>query len=219
MLYIVKAVKKQKIIIGWILLLLCSYIIISNASRGAFLALVAGFILFLWYYFKNIKSWIILVAFGIIIAFFAIRYLEDLFDFILTRFQHQGFEDVGRVELLIMSWDAFWNSNMLGVGTGNFVPIMEFEYNLDITAPHNLFLEIGVQYGLLILLGFLFLLWRIVQKSMVVGNFHSIKWFVILTMCIFLISSTINSAYLLGIHLWLFLSSLYVVVDKRYVYD
>ena len=83
-------------------------------------------------------------------GYFSYKYLGDLFWLITERFITQGLEDEGRANLITSSYDALLNSYLMGIGAGNFKPMMENYYKLEIAAPHNFFLEILIQYGLFI---------------------------------------------------------------------
>jgi O-antigen ligase len=95
------------------------------------------------------------------------------------------------------------------------MPAMNSVYHLKITAPHNLFLEIGVQFGLVIFLLFMGMLLRLFLKQSSNKN-KSSKFIIISSLAMFPLTSIIDSGYILSIVIWLFLASLYVIADKQY---
>ena len=186
-----------------------------NGSRGAVLNLLLGFTVFVLYYLKGKKSIIIITLISLFSVFISVYYFNDLFYLIFGRFEAQGFSDEGRTELLFKSWDALLNTKMIGVGAGNFKATMESVYKLENTAPHNLFLEVGIQYGLLIFLFFIGMFKRLYSKQKANPK-NSSKFITIASLVMLPLTSTIDSSYILSISIWLFLASLYIIADKNY---
>lgn len=206
---------KVNTFVAWILLLCLCYLVVSNSSRGAMFCLVIGLCLFGLYYLKQGKGVLVLLLVAVVVAMYVDQHFDDLFGVILNRFEVQGLDDDGRAENIVYGWDAFLNSGMLGIGAGNYMPAMELDYGLEISAPHNLFLEIGVQYGLFIMVAFLGMLWRIWSKARV--NQSKInRQFIVVALCVYPFSHIINSGYLLNVSMWLLLASMYVLADECY---
>ncbi len=214
MFYILKSVSKKQMIFGSIVLLVLSYIILTNSSRGAIFCLLLGFILFFIYYIKSGGRLSYLFIVIVVAVFFAIRNYESLFGVIFNRLEVQGLDDQGRLDNIIYGWNVFLDSNLLGIGTANYIPVME-TYGLSVTAPHNIFLEIGVQYGIFILVGFLILLWHVIKKGLLNPN-KANKAFVLIAISIFPLAGVINSVYLLMAPIWIFLSSASIIANKNY---
>lgn len=206
---------KMPAFMAWALLLCLCYLVVSNSSRGAIFCLAIGLYLFGLYYLKQGKGVLVLLLVAVVMAVYAVQHFDDLFGVILNRFEAQGLEDDGRMENIAYGWDAFLNSGMMGIGAGNYMPVMEWDYGLEISAPHNLFLEIGVQYGLFIMVAFLGMLWRIWSKARVNQNKLN-RQFIVVALCVYPFSHIINSAYLLSGSMWLLLASMYVLADERY---
>lgn len=210
--------KKNKSFLYWILLLAISYIIILNSSRGALLVLGVAMILFFLYYFKSKRSKLT-ISFSIIliltVIYFVFRQFKPLFEVIAVRFAIQGFGDQGRLENILAGWDALKNSCFLGIGTGNYIPVMLNKYYLYNPSPHNLFWELAVQYGILFLLGFILLLFKILKLG-IKNNQRVNKYFVIISLSVLPLLSIIDSSYLLGVPIWMFLASLMIIADNRY---
>lgn len=206
--------KKSHVILMWIVVFCFSYIVVSNGSRGAVICLIIGFSIFSVFYFKGKKSiFFIILLFAILLI--VLKNPDSIFGLILGRFNEQGISDEGRLSLLTSSYDAFIESGMLGIGAGNFMPTMDSVYQLELTASHNLFLEIGIQYGFLVLLLFVGLFVKLIHKQKLNEN----KWaklIVVTAIMMFPITSTIDSSYILSVNVWLFLASLFVTSDNYY---
>jgi len=209
------AQKSFKMAINWILLLLLCYLIISNSSRGAVFCLVVGLSVFMFYYLKKGKLiFISLVLIFIVTRYTALLYFEEIFEIISVRLKISGLEDVGRYENITMGLKAVVDSNLFGIGVGNYIPYME-RLGLGISIPHNLFIEIVAQYGVFIFIGFLFILFRIIQS---IRKNQSIFNKVIISIGLFTYPfvNIINSGYLLTASTWLYLASLCIIANKYY---
>ena len=211
-----KTSSKGNFIYYIVLTTLISVIIIWNGSRSAILILGIVLLLFYFYYSKKSKSiFILFLILTAVSGYLIFVYFGDIFGVIFTRFQEQGLEDVGRLENIECGIDALLNSSLLGVGVGNYAPVMEQEYRLGIINPHNMMLEIVVQYGILILTGFLIFVFRILKKAKQ-NEDTSNKTMVVIALCIFPLAMIIDSSHLLNPSVWLFFASLYIIADQYY---
>ena len=214
----VRSLSKIYTVFIWLIILCLSYIIIMNGSRGAALSLMLGYSVFIFFYLKTKRILVILAILFLIAIYILLNYYDEVFTIIANRFAGLGLRDEGRSKLLISSWDAFVKSGMFGIGAGNFIPTMKSVYHLEYTAAHNLFLEVGVQYGLLILILFMGIILRLFFKQR--GNQNkSSKFIIIASLVMFPLTSIIDSSYILSVGVWLFLASLYVIADRQYNID
>jgi teichuronic acid biosynthesis protein TuaE len=209
---------KLKKLFIWVVVICLSYVIIMNGSRGAVLSSLIGLFVFMFYYIKKNKSiWILIAAvFGVL--FLAVIYSQEIFAVIIGRFTEQGLSDDGRSEILTQGLLAFLGTGFFGLGAGNFIPTMVNIYHIELGAAHNLFLEIGAQYGLIILLLFMGMFFRLYKKQKINPN-NSYKYIVIASLCMLPITSTIDSGYILGAWVWMFLGSLFIIADNQYNFD
>ncbi len=218
---VLKIIKQETTIIkfpffNWILLVILCLIIIFNSSRASILCLSVGLLCLGIYFLRN--SWkmlTILTLFMGVALYIAIQ--NDLFLIIFSRFSNQGLGDTGRIENIMYGTKALIDSNLLGIGTGNYTPVME-KFGLEITAPHNILIEIATQFGIFILMGYLYLLFRILRKGMQNPQ-KANKVFVLITILLYPFVHIINSGYLLNTEFWLFLASILIIADKNYNYQ
>ena len=210
----VKSLSKIQTLFIWLIIFCLSYIIVMNGSRGAVLCLLLGYSVFALFYLKK-KGILIILSIIILVGIYMSINYHEVFVIIAKRFTALGLRDPERSKILTSGWDAFLRSGMFGIGAGNFMPTMNSVYHLKITAPHNLFLEIGVQYGLVIFLLFMGMILRLFLKQY--GNHNkSARFITLAALVMFPLTSIIDSGYILGIGIWLFLASLYVIADKNY---
>lgn len=191
------------------------YIVAVNASRGAFLAIFIGSVFFLFFSLKRKAIIRILGIFSLSFLLFLHPSIQSAFKVILTRFKDGGFTDPIRMELLEKGSKALVDSRFIGIGAGNFAPFMKEHYNLSTLSPHNLFLEIGVQYGLIILVYFIALLCVLLfqaKKNPLKRN----RFIVYMSFLILPLISIIDSGYLLGVSVWLFGASLFVISNSKF---
>ncbi|MGJ1436891.1 O-antigen ligase family protein [Sphingobacterium siyangense] len=197
-----------------ILLLLCFfYIIISNSSRGALFALCLVSSMFILKYTKDLKKLIGIIIL-VIIGCAGLLYLSPKFyEVIFLRLTEQSLSDSGRSLAMDAGISELVKSGFFGIGAGGFMKMME-SYKADILPPHNIFLEISVQYGLIVFILFMSLGFRIWKRSQ--EHIEERNKFIIKSgLFIFPIVGIINSGYLLNIWIWMFLASLYIFADKK----
>lgn len=214
-LYSIKKSDKRLITISLSLVLTLSYIIIINSSRAAIASLLITITIFMLYIVKNIKSLLFFTLFFSLFFFILINNFPETFIVIASRIQMQGFGDHSRSEIIKNGLNALANSFYLGVGSGNFKAVMANVYKLELTAPHNLFLEVLVQYGLIIFTFFVLEFFRFFKRLWGIKKTHY-KFLVFTSLCLLPFSSIINSGYLLNASFWILFYSLYVVSDKRF---
>lgn len=210
-----KQLFKKKTILFITLASLVALLIIWNGSRAAVLSLITGLVLFYIYYPKEKEhTGMIIITISLVIGAIFLLMSKDTFQVILVRFQEQGFQDVGRTENISSGFDALLNSSLLGVGVGNYETVMEEKYGLTYINPHNMLLEIAVQYGIFVFLGFLIFLFRILRRAQ--NNIKENKALILVGLGMLPFAMIIDSAYLLSSSMWVFLSSLYIFSAARY---
>jgi hypothetical protein len=215
LLYVSNSKQKKLILFSIFLILSLVYIIIINSSRAATGALIITTIIFMFNFAKNVKSLLWFLALLGVAIYVFLSFFPEIFIVIISRAQLQGFGDASRSEIILKGLDALVNSRFFGVGTGNFQSVMSNVYGLRLTAAHNLFLEILVQYGIIIFSLFIFELCHFLRKQRRIVGVHY-KFIVVTSIILLPLSSIINSGYLLNASFWLLFYSLYVLSDKRF---
>lgn len=215
--FIQKSTLVKVITLGLVLFL--AYIVITNASRGGLLCMGIGFVYFFYKYFRANSTafygWLMIGIIGIV-TFFTVKYADTVFFTLFYRLQSLGMEDNARAEIYSALWELLKDSLFMGVGPGNLQTALKQNSSVEIVAAHNLFLEILVQYGIFIFVGFLILILRIFLKIRQ-GDYVS-KYVVILGLMLFPIASIINSTYLQGTNVWVFIVSLLIMTsDKKFL--
>ena len=201
-------------IISLILIVIISIIIGINSSRAAFVGFLIALFVFVLFYIKNIKT---LIGSGVVftaIIGFLFFSNNDFFNLLFTRFDTQGLADENRYILIEEGIRELLESGFMGIGAGDFIPTMEKIKNLNNYSSHNFFLEVLVQYGLIIFVLFIGFFIRIIRK-----NRHNEKRYTyITTACLFMLPLTfsIDSGYILTVSTWIFIASLYIIADYQY---
>lgn len=210
--YILSRVKVRHLLFGLLAFLLISYILLINASRGGLLSLLICFSIFLFQFRKtNIKHkqvvFLILIS---LICYVIYTYSDVIFLQIISRFVESEaiVNDNSRTELIERALLLFYNSYFCGTGIGSIQASME-AITSGITLPHNLFLEVLVQYGMVIFLcflSFLYLFFQRIRKS----KDLVIRYVMCAALCSLPAMSIINSSYLLFPVVWVYFASLFV---------
>lgn len=194
--------------------LILAYLVIRNSSRGALLCFGASGAVFSYYYYRHGKNKIAFMIVIVLAVIISSTYLASSFDFILERLSSQGGSDHGRTENILTGLRALADSYLFGIGTGNYFVVMGQEYGVAIPAPHNLFLETLVVYGIIVFIGFCLLFVHIFNIAHR-GNSITRQFFILCMACLGT-SFFIDSAYLNHIPTWAYLASLYIGSDARY---
>jgi len=192
-----------------IVILLC--LIITNSSRAAVICMVITLGLFLFQkqtlVSRKLKFFFLLSLVGVVLVFF-----DSIFVNIVARLSNvnrEAFGDSYREEIIYSGLKAMKEGYYMGAGPGNFEPIISrytnFGNKFDFIASHNLFLEIGVEYGLLVLVMFICYLVNIFLKRKVsqIGQF-----IIVSSLLCYPISHVISSSYFLAASTWMFLFSI-----------
>lgn len=204
-------------LLKWILFLSLCYVLIINSSRAALICLFTISFIFSTFYIKNVFSLIGISLLLISVILFISFSNNEFLDIVFMRFDTQGFEDEGRNNMLIYGLDELIKSKFIGVGASNFTPTIEHQYGfLDTVDPHNFFLEVLVQYGIVIFILFIGLFVRIFFKNRK-NEVRKYKFIIISSLCIYPILTIIDSSYLYSMSTWLFIASLNVIADKKYL--
>ncbi len=201
--------------LGFILMSLTALIIIANASRGAILCLAVMLVTYVYAYYKFGRNRYLLITIIVLAIGALIYFLGEIFLLIIERFSNQGMSDDGRTENLIKGFQAFLDSYGLGIGIGNYEPIMGDVYRVEFAAPHNLLLEVLVCFGLLIAIGFIGQFVRLARMSLRQGTPYN-RNMLLFCLTAALFAGIIDSNYLMKVPTWMFIASAYVYVDPRY---
>lgn len=205
-------VKKWNQVLIWLLFLILIYIIIMNSSRGAIGAIIIIFVIFMFYYLRNIQSYIVFLILFLGAGIALYIEFKEIFDFLMLKLELQGLDDEGRSSLIANGYDALINSNLIGIGASDFMPTMSRIYGMTNSSPHNLFLEVFVQYGFVIGVLFLGMFVGIIKRHTKSQSKRN-KFIVIAALLSFPLATIIDSAYLLSAPTWLYIASIYVVGD------
>lgn len=193
---------------------IAAFIIICNSSRASLLVLTACV---LYYLFKTLKRGIVKTVIVCVALFILFYYLwgNGFFDVILERFIVNGLESAGRFSLILNLLDATLNSAFMGVGIGNVDYVMATDYNMGLTAPHNLYLEVLTETGLLIFMIFCIIQFKIFRNGRKQNDLLS-KSISVLGILILPIIGIINSGYLVFPSFFIYLASLIIISKYKY---
>ena len=195
----------------WVML---AYIILRNASRGAMLCLFISGLLFAYYYSRSGRHRIMLFLAVCVAILVGIFVLASQFEFLAERLTAQGGQDSGRWENIVVGLQALLDSYMFGIGVGNYPIVLGKEYGIAIPAPHNLLLEVVVNYGVIIFVGFSLLFIHAFHMAKRGGR-ETMRFFMLLILC-FGTSFFIDSGHLAKVPTWAFLASLFIGSNSTY---
>ena len=191
-----------------------------NGSRGAILSVCIIFCVFLFYAVRNNSKGIKWVIISILSVFSYIfyKYGEMLLEVIMFRLEQKDlFEDNARVELWMGSWESFVDSMGFGTGVGSMIPVLQSSRSLTlgIYYCHSLFLELLMEYGVVIFLCFIGFLYKMFLRAYTNKDISK----KILLYAFFLSMPTysvINSEYVAITFVWCFFASVFVFSSNSY---
>ena len=195
-------------------------IILYNASRGGIIAYLGLILIFGLFFSRNKKSG--RYAFAILVFFLGYIVLSrpDLFDTIRYRLETRSmFDDSGRITIWKTAFDAFGKTLGLGTGLGGVSDALEEAGSLVILIPHNMFVELLLEHGIVVFVIFVLFLLRLFVRGWQADKFS--KQTIILAFVSFVSTFIISSGYLLLPQTWAYFASLYVfayLTSKRTLY-
>ena len=194
----------------FILFLFLVVIVFINGSRGGLFVLLISFILLIHYKYRQLYFKLIILFF-LLSLFLIMNYVYPYtFESIISRSQDI---DVGELQtrpfLIYNSLRLFFETHCMGVGAGNFKPSMDFTYDIDTVPAHNFFLEILVQYGILVFVFFLIFLFGIYENKSLADVRY--KYILLASLLSYPFVNVIDSIYIRAISPWIHLSSLYII--------
>lgn len=201
-------------------LLLSSVVILFNASRGGLLCLIIMFSVYLFTLPKNRYSFLmclfIILLFGGVFCFLGDRMLVA----IAVKSADGGlFEDSSRIHLWGIALKTLADTIGLGTGLGGLQLWMARFAGGGINIPHNMFLEVFVQFGVFIGIVFATFIIRIFFKIRSIGNINT-KRVLYMALLSLPIVSIINSSYLLSPFVYMYFASIVVfVTHERFGFD
>jgi len=141
--------------------------IMLTLSRGAWVAVLASFLLLLAFYRRaKISIFFIVITTGIILSLlwesiyyrFMVTVMNPLFDISIA----------DRVFLAQSAVPMFLDHPVFGVGFGNFASeLLNYSYRgVNIVGAHNIFIGIGTELGLLGLIPFIIIIVRVIKSSL-----------------------------------------------------
>lgn len=197
------------IIMNVFIILMATVCILYNASRGGFIVLLVMFAIFAISFLKGSSSRYITILFFTFLLLIIYRYSYVIL-FTLTARVNDGivYENEGRFVIWQNCWRAFTPTLGLGVGIGGIAVAMK-AVSQGILVPHNIFIEVLMEYGLLFFIAFVVFYLRKIRQAYKKPT-PSIKYPLLMALVTFPIYGIINSVYLTSAYVFLGLASMIV---------
>ena len=163
-------IRKNRII--WLLLIICLISTILSRARGAYIALIICVFYSLYINKKNLRKILLSTACLIFIVLIIPYFRETVFrNLNLFLFSIKVGSNTERITLISLAMDAIVYNPIIGVGSLNFpmftfskgIPKGIISTNFDTLGPHNTFLQIAAEEGLLGLAFFCLILFALFQ--------------------------------------------------------
>lgn len=193
-------------------IILAALVVVINASRGGVIAIV---IMFATYFLMSKKSslkFLIISTIFLGITYFLYQYGDILMAVFLARASDGGLlsDEEGRGAIWAYSMRAFFDTWGIGSGIGGLNEALKKYANGGITVTHNLFLEILVQYGIVVFFFVIKYLWKLFHVSIKLkGNRKTVLMMTFVSMPVYTI---IDSTYLLNPMFWIHMATIYIFI-------
>lgn len=210
-----KIKKLKNILFFFISLLFVVVIVFFNASRGAIFSIVIMVSIGLWGVIKqNSKSKESLVIMVALLLFALYEYSGDILMNITARLEMASMFESGRTDIWYLTLLCLENTMFIGTGIAGIEKGMSVVSN-HYLAPHNMFLEILVEFGVFIFIYIIVTLYKMF-RHVLRGN-SQYKLIILSTFLAWPIISIVSSKYLLFPDLYAFIASFYILVyNEKY---
>lgn len=210
---------KNRCLFSIVAIILSSVCILFNASRGGLLSISLMFLIYILSLRKQggkvyVYSLFLLFLVG---SFVFIQFGSELFDAITYRAVNNTlYSDTPRFEIWGTVWQVVLSTCGLGSGVGGLQDMMRQLNPSVISIPHNLFLEILGEFGIIIFLVFILFLVIIFKKAYHVKN-DAIRTLLFLSLIPLPIYSIINSGYIFNTYVFSAFASLVIFSNYEHL--
>jgi len=136
-------------IISIVLSLISIYWLFAASTRGVIVAILLSLLLFFLFNFKNKGSYKLYIVFFLLIIIISLGIIDiSKFDLIDRFYELKNYKHMPRYWDFYRTWNIFKENIFFGAGPGGYGDITGREY------PHNIFLELIAEYGLIGLMAF-----------------------------------------------------------------
>jgi teichuronic acid biosynthesis protein TuaE len=207
----------NSLFLSFSVVIIVSGIILVNASRGGVLSsFMLAAIAFIFTYKKSMvyhRSLIFFIYISIAVSLFL--YFSIIGAQLMTKLNVVSMiGDESRSSLASSSLQILSSSDFMGTGVGSLVVAFMNFGNIDIYIPHNFFIELLVQYGVIVAGFFLVILVQLFVAGWISNN-EIVRFTVMSGLATLPIVGVINSGYWLSPIYWAFFASLFAMVDYR----
>lgn len=191
-----------------LVILISCFCILCNASRGGLLSICIMFLVYLFMLPNKYVKFLILLIFLIVGAYFFIQYADVYFMAISVRSSEGFMDNSSRMNIWTVALRTFENTMGLGTGIGGIISSMSM-FTSGITVPHNLFIEVLLEFGIIVFAFFMSFVLKLYYYSFKLRE-GKIKTVLFIALIPFPIISIIDSRYLLNYWVFAFFASLVV---------
>ncbi len=210
--YLLQFTKKLPQLFGWGVVLCVFYIGLTNASRGTVISMAIMMVIFLYFYrkltipYKPILYLVLIAAVSYVVWNYSAVILGQFGYRMIGR--ESILDDSSRSNMISIALNMVVEDLFLGTGVGSLQTSFSQRSGIKMP-PHNLFMEILIQYGLVITIGIVLFLISLLKTGWKTRN-TKVKFVLYAALIPLPFIAVINSGYLLLPSIWLFAASLFV---------
>lgn len=211
-----ESTKLKDLLLFFSAILVAIVIVLMNASRGATISIAFLVAVGLWSIVRNgsrSNKLLIYLLVGLFL-FVVIKYIDVILVNLYARTENAAMLESDRTEIWDLAYQCLLNTYLIGTGIAGIESGMSVVSN-HYLAIHNLFIEILVEFGVLIFaytLTKLYKMYRHIRRST-----YSYRNILLATLFILPMIGIVSSKYLLCPDLYVFIASLYIFVyNEKY---
>ena len=213
MMFIDNSTKRIEKVFSLLTYFLVTIVLIINASRGGYVCLIISLLILFCYIYIKINVYLkILITTAIVMVFiYFLDHLEDinLFFQIYERFSStsSAFEDDNRIYLIIEGLKIFYRTCFLGGGIGSMTSLYEQYTDSNILYAHNMFIELLIEYGLIIPILLFYMIFKSIFRMRNTSNMV-IRYLFLYSLCTFPFIIAVDDGYQTRSGIWIYLASI-----------
>lgn len=186
-----------QIVVSAIILFITVAVMLVNASRGGLLTILIMAAVFLFMTKRSIYKTILVVAIIIFVVFFVLPQTETIFFAMSIKAQGDGLSsDNSRLEIWKNCLHIITDYVFVGSGIGSAIAALKNVDSSSTPLPHNMLLELLMQYGILFFVVFVVYLFKLMVRG-IRSKDKNIKILLLMAIIAFPAYSIIDSRYLL----------------------
>lgn len=209
----IKCTRGIKQLMAAVPIMLVLYVFVLNASRGGLVAFFIYAAIFSFFKLSKSKLSVKVTFIALTMGFFIVfAYFWDLISFYLEYKMESGGMSSSRTQIWACCWQALVQTGFIGCGVGGVMDALD-EQHAYVNQPHNFFMEVLLEFGVIVFIWLIFLMWNAFWMGRKCED-NAINYVRISSFLAIPFITILDSEYVQNIGIWAFLGSLLILNVK-----